>query len=123
MYKVLICGDRSWDDYETIENAILDLITTHGRSHILVIEGGAPGADQMAGMIAHNLSIHVAEVKALWSTRHRGAGPQRNQAMLELDPDEVIAFHNDIRNSRGTKDMINRAKKAGIPFRVQVSAP
>lgn len=33
----------------------------------------------------------------------------------EGKPDYVLAFHNDIFNSKGTKDMLNRAKKAGVP--------
>lgn len=34
--------------------------------------------------------------------------------MLEkYDPDLVLAFHSSIDTSKGTKDMIDRAKKAG----------
>jgi beta-phosphoglucomutase-like phosphatase (HAD superfamily) len=67
---------------------------------------------------AQERSVHVAEIKALWSTRRKGAGPQRNAAMLALEPDEVIAFHEDIAASRGTADMVRRARKAGIKVRV-----
>ena len=45
----------------------------------------------------------------------RAAGPIRNQRMLvEGKPDLVIAFHDDLESSRGTKDMIKRSLKAGI---------
>lgn len=42
--------------------------------------------------------------------------PIRNQKMLDDNPDIdiVIAFHSDLENSRGTKDMVNRARKKGI---------
>ena len=36
----------------------------------------------------------------------------------EGKPDFVAAFHNNIDQSKGTKNMINQAKKAGIPFKV-----
>jgi hypothetical protein len=32
-------------------------------------------------------------------------------------PDIVLAFHANISQSKGTKDMVERAKKAGIPSR------
>jgi len=38
--------------------------------------------------------------------------------MLGLQPDELIAFHIDIKNSKGTKDMVKQAEKLGIPTRV-----
>ncbi|WP_278743656.1 hypothetical protein [Clostridium tyrobutyricum] len=36
--------------------------------------------------------------------------------MLDKEkPYMVIAFHADIKNSKGTKDMINKARKSKIP--------
>lgn len=47
------------------------------------------------------------------------AGNMRNQQMLdEGKPDLVIAFHRDFPNSRGTKDMVKRARRAGIPVEI-----
>lgn len=41
--------------------------------------------------------------------------PIRNKQMLdEGKPDLVLAFHTDIENSKGTKNMIYQAKKRGI---------
>jgi hypothetical protein len=118
-WKILICGARDWDDMDKIEDAILNKKRLLGTTfELIIIEGGAPGADTMARIAAHKLNVHVAEVKALWSTRHRGAGPQRNSVMLMLEPDEVIAFHHDIKNSTGTKNMISQAKKAGYETEV-----
>jgi hypothetical protein len=116
MFKVIVCGDRRWDQPEPIRAALKRLIKKHGE--ILVIEGGAPGADRLAQKIAHELNQHVAEVPALWHTRFRSAGPQRNEAMLALDPDAVLAFHKFIENSKGTADMVRRARKQGVPTKV-----
>ena len=32
----------------------------------------------------------------------------------EGNPDLILAFHNDIENSKGTKNMVMQAKKRGI---------
>jgi len=123
-WKVLICGARDWDDMKKIETEIKNLkrACSGGRNvqslELIIIEGGAPGADTMARLAAHKLDVHVAEVKALWGTRHRGAGPQRNTVMLMLEPDEVVAFHHDISKSKGTKNMVNQAKREKIETRV-----
>lgn len=47
-------------------------------------------------------------------TKCRGAGPLRNQAMLEAEPHAVIAFTRDLSTSRGTADMVRRARAAGV---------
>jgi hypothetical protein len=56
---------------------------------------------------------------ALWSVHRRAAGPIRNKEMLDkllsLDTTRgLIAFHNDLENSKGTKGMVALAEKAGI---------
>jgi hypothetical protein len=33
-------------------------------------------------------------------------------------PTEVHAFHNDLGHSKGTKDMVEKAERAGIPVTV-----
>lgn len=114
LYKVLICGDRNYGDLQRIQDCIRELKSTTKPHELVIIEGEAPGADHLARIAAHMENVHVAGVWALWSTRHAGAGPQRNTIMLSLNPDEVIAFHRDIKNSKGTKNMIKQAKAAGF---------
>lgn len=113
-YKALFCGDRNWIRSAPIVARLNYLKRKHG-DRLIIIEGEAPGADIMSRMLAHERSIHVAGVWALWSTRHRGAGPQRNEAMTGLEPDEVNAYHDDLRKSKGTKHMVSTALKLGIP--------
>ena len=50
-----------------------------------------------------------------WKANPRAAGPIRNRQMLAAKPDMVVAFHKDLATSRGTKDMVTIARKAGIP--------
>jgi hypothetical protein len=74
--------------------------------------------DSIAKLVAKNLNVHVAEIEALWDTRGKSAGPQRNMMMAALGPSEVIAVHNDFENSRGTRHMVTLSKKLGIPVRL-----
>lgn len=49
----------------------------------------------------------------------RQAGPIRNEQMLqEGQPDKVLAFHENLAQSRGTADMVRRAAKAGVPVEI-----
>jgi hypothetical protein len=119
--RVLICGDRNWEDYELIEAEIRNLLRRLGDDEELtVIHGCARGADSLAGQASKSLKVdHIEEYPALWETYGRGAGPIRNQQMLkEGRPTQVIAFHDDLEHSRGTRDMVRRAERADIPVRV-----
>lgn len=104
---VLICGSREYQHESTVKGFIRSLPST-----ALVIEGGAKGVDSLARKFATERKIHVATVPALWSQFHKAAGPKRNAAMLQLKPHAVVAF--PVEGSKGTADMINRAKLAGV---------
>lgn len=113
--RVLVCGDRNWTN-EVIISKVLDEI----KDDIdVVIDGHARGADQFAHAWAKRNGIDPACYPAQWQTYGPAAGPIRNALMLkEGKPDLVLAFHNDIQNSRGTLDMVRKAKKAGVPVRI-----
>lgn len=105
-YKVLMYGDRNWENQKAVERELQRLVSKHGKTKLIIIEGGAPGADTMARVVATRESVHVAHCAALWDTRHRGAGPQRNKVMAAFEPDEAICFHPNIRKSKGSKSMM-----------------
>ena len=88
----------------------------------VVVHGDCRGADKMAGHVAKELGLKVEAYPADWS-QGRKAGPMRNKAMLQRilegdGPRKVIAFHRDIANSKGTADMVKRAKAAGVTVEV-----
>jgi len=107
--RVLVCGDRHWQDSQLLTQW-LDQIAPS-----CVIEGEAKGADSMGRDYALKLGIAVERYPADWKRFGLGAGPKRNQQMLnEGKPQLVLAFHDDIANSKGTKDMIKRAQQASV---------
>lgn len=108
--RVLICGSRDWNDAAMIRNDICKF-----PAGTVIIEGEARGADSIARDVAITLGFEVLRFPADWDRYHRAAGVIRNQQMLdEGRPDLVVAYHDDIENSKGTRDMIARARKAGI---------
>jgi len=61
------------------------------------------------------LGIDVKEYQAEWAKYGIAAGPIRNKKMLvEGKPDIVLAFHNNITMSKGTKNMIKVANAMGV---------
>jgi hypothetical protein len=112
--RVLVCGDRDWTDKEYMFS-IMDAMHL-STEFVLIIEGGARGADSMAGEWATERGIPLKVYPANWEKFRKAAGPIRNQQMLdEGKPELVVAFHSDIESSKGTKDMVKRAKKADLP--------
>jgi hypothetical protein len=74
-----------------------------------VVQGGARGADALAGQWAQDRGGSQKRVPAEWIKHGRAADHIRNAAMLLEKPDLVIAFP----GGAGTADMVRQAKKAG----------
>ena len=85
----------------------------------LVIHGAARGADTLGKFVAEKIGLKVINdgkgFPADWRRYGRAAGPIRNQQMIdEGKPDLVLAFHENINESVGTKDMVTRARRVGL---------
>jgi len=110
--KIIVCGDRDWKNSKRLA-AFLDFLD--GKSSVsLIIEGECRGADLMSRAWAESRQIPVDPHPANWTKYHRGAGPIRNRELLKSKPNLVVAFHNDIKKSKGTKDMLKAAMAAGV---------
>jgi hypothetical protein len=103
MPTILVCGDRNWTGSECMEKV---LTKYWNKGYDTIIEGGAKGADLMAKEIGEKIGYKIIEVKAEWNTFGKSAGPIRNKKMLNMDPDLIIAFHEQIRFSKGTKNLL-----------------
>jgi len=112
--KILICGDRKWTD----EQKIIDVLFPYVFKNPTIIHGAAKGADTIGGRIAKVYNLRVNPYRSDWSKHGKSAGPIRNRDMLKLNPDVVLAFHNNLDESKGTKDMISIAREAGIEVKV-----
>jgi hypothetical protein len=112
--KIVVCGSRSWSDYGAIHARLAQLAAGS-----VVISGGAPGADRLAERAARSLGLQLVVMPADWRRHGRAAGPIRNAAMLAAGPELVLAFWDGV--SRGTADMVQRSRAAGVS--VEVHAP
>lgn len=113
---VIFSGDREWTDEPLVRHEIVTL-----PAGTIIRQGLARGLDKMARRIAIELGYPVQDYPVIdpWP---RG-GPMRNQRMLDTEPrvDLVKAFHNNIMASKGTADMVMRARKALVPVRIYSS--
>jgi hypothetical protein len=110
-FKVLVCGQRDFEDHEFLFQKLDDMHQSYWQFSE-VIEGGAPGADQLGGTWAMNNGIALRVFPANWKKYGKAAGPIRNQQMLDEGlPDMVVAFYHNKASSKGTKDMVGRAWK------------
>lgn len=115
--RVIICGDRNWDDRKSIENYILSLPIGS-----VIIQGKCRGADEIARYYAFLYGYEYIDFPADWERYGKAAGPIRNRQMLDEGiPDIVVAFHNDISKSKGTANMLKQAEERGIPTELRSS--
>jgi hypothetical protein len=116
---VLVCGSRDWTDEDAVRERLGRAVARFGRERLVVIAGGARGADRQAEACARELGVAVEVYPARWDRHGRSAGYRRNVLMLDRLADfphrYVIAFSN---GSRGTQHTIDQARRRGIPVRV-----
>jgi hypothetical protein len=110
-----VCGSRDWVDQYPVY-CVLNGYCSDGFG-VTVINGGARGADAIAGHWASLNGEPGETYPADWRQHGKAAGPIRNQQMLtEGKPEVVWAFvTKPLEESRGTADMVRRARAAGIP--------
>jgi YspA, cpYpsA-related SLOG family len=111
--RILVCGGRGYDDWLTFCNAMKLYVGIFRGPNpsITIIQGGASGADFLGKVYAKYVGFTHLEFPADWKQFGKSAGHIRNQQMLdEGKPDLVIAFPGGV----GTKDMVARARKAGV---------
>lgn len=116
--KILVTGSRDFTNVEMLRAALIAEVP-EGVDQVIVIQGGARGADRIA------LDLSVASpvattvtVPADWVNLPRWlAGPRRNAHMLELGPDIVLAFFLNGAKNSGTSNCVMQAKNLDIPVK------
>ena len=117
-FKVIIAGTRFFNDYsllkETADRLLADKITA-GYS-IVIVSGGCAGADLLGERYAKENGYSIDRYPAEWKEYGKKAGIMRNAVMAD-NADALIAYWDGI--SRGTKNMIDEARKKGLAVRVK----
>lgn len=116
--RVLVTGGRTFLDIKWLWGGLDLLHDTLPGGITEIIEGGASGADIRAQWWGERNNVPVTEVRADWEKHGAGlkmgqknpAGMIRNNEMLKLDPDIVLATP----GGRGTAHMVDIAKRRGL---------
>lgn len=129
IFKVIIAGSRSFQDYDLLEKKC-DAILSSIEDEIWVISGTADGADTLGEKYAQNRGYYLMECPAEWGniagkppnqikTNNRGkkywtlAGHRRNEQMAQL-ADALILFN---LGTPGSKNMLSIAQQYDLKIR------
>jgi len=116
--RVVIAGCRDYNNYQEAKKYIdYCLSNIRKENEIIIVSGGACGADKIGEQYAEENGFAVEKYPANWRKYGRSAGPRRNKQMAELC-DYVICFWDE--KSRGTKSMIDYAKMYNKPINIKV---
>lgn len=113
MYKIIIAGTRTFNDYNLLESK-LDFYLSK-KSDIEIVSGTCYGTDLLGEQYAIKHNLPVKRFLANWNKYGRSAGPIRNAQMADY-ADACIVFWDG--KSKGTKSMINLAKQKGLATRI-----
>lgn len=125
--RIIIAGSRSFDDYELLVsecNRIFKQLSDEGLltgkidlniPDMEIISGKARGADTLGEEFAKDYGIKIKQFVPDWDGLGKRAGYVRNADMAlyaKEDNGVLIAFYDG--ESKGTKHMIDLAKKHGL---------
>lgn len=109
-HRVGIVGSRDWSKPGNVVCFVALLPST-----VEVVSGGSGVVDETAVAAAELCGLPTLVFRARWRAEGKAAGPKRNSKMVAY-VDELVAFWDG--KSKGTRDAISKAKKAGKPVRV-----
>jgi hypothetical protein len=93
----------------------LDWDKSGSEKSILIVSGGARGADSLAERYARECGFYFTAIPAMWDLYGKRAGIMRNSEIVE-SADLVVAFWDG--ESKGTADTIEKAQLVGKDLRV-----
>lgn len=111
-FRVIIAGGRYFSNYELLRTFVdMKLSRITEEKPIEIVSGGATGADALGERYAKEKGYLLRRFPADWKQYGKAAGVRRNKEMAQ-NADALIAFWNG--ESRGTKNMIEEARAAGL---------
>lgn len=115
MFRVIIAGSRSFDDYDMLVKT-MDMVLQNITDEIQIVCGMAAGADTLGERYAKERGYKIAYFPADWKKYGRAAGFNRNVEMAK-NADALVAFWDG--KSKGTKHMLDIAKRYGLRVRLK----
>ena len=116
--RVVIAGCRYYNNYDEAKEYIdYCLSNVREENEIIIVSGGARGADALGERYAKENGFKIELYPAHWEKYGKSAGPKRNEQMAKI-ADCVICFWD--KKSPGTKSMIGFAKEYNKPIRIKI---
>lgn len=117
--KLIVAGSRYFSNYNLLTSR-LDYFLQNVKEEIIIVSGGARGADQLGERYAHEKEYSVEFFPADWGEHGKKAGYIRNVQMAEYAT-HCVCFWDG--KSAGTKMMIDICAEKKIPCRVVKFTP
>lgn len=118
--RYVVSGSRIWSPSgQRVIRSIIQRWVVGLPADTVIVHGGARGVDTWVQQTAELYELKTEIYYPDWKKHGKAAGVIRNQQMINTKPDRVAIFWNG--TSRGTKDMIDRALKAGISVEVPLT--
>ena len=121
--RIIIAGGRDFNDYNLLRNSVIKIITDKTALPDLaaIVSGMARGADKLGVQFADEMGLEIVRFPADWDGLGKRAGYVRNVEMAKFASEDdnngmLIAFWDG--KSKGTKHMIDTAKKHGLEIHV-----
>ena len=112
--KIAIIGSRGFNDYNLMVKRC-DFYLSNIKEQIVIVSGGARGADKLAERYAKERNYKMDVYLADWEKHGKRAGMLRNKEMANIC-DCVVAFWDG--ESRGTKQMIEYSQSINKKVRI-----
>ena len=112
-FKLIVAGGRDFSDYNLLCHRLDSLLRAKDPKDIVIVSGGAQGADKLGERYAEKRGLRVEVYEAEWNRFGKRAGYLRNSQMAD-NADGLVAFWN---GSAGTKNMIDIATEQGLVVR------
>jgi hypothetical protein len=100
--SIIICGDKDWNNYESILNFIKTLDKT-----TIIIQGGRNGVDLLVKKACEACRMNFFTVFS-----------QKSLEILDCGPELLAVFHSNLEESKGTKHVVDQARLREIPIKI-----
>lgn len=117
-FNVVICGSREFSNYELLKEKCDYFLSRKigNGDKIVIISGGARGADSLAEKYANEKGFELKVISAQWDKYGKRAGFIRNNKMAELG-NACIAFFTETSECKGTSMMVRIAREKHLLVR------
>lgn len=120
--RIIIAGTRTLSDYDLLRKVMsqaFGFLSMQEIQEMKIVSGGCRGADKVGETFAHNNGLICVRFPANWNLYGKKAGPLRNEEMAKYASEAcgiLMAFWDG--KSRGTKNMIDTAKKYSLEIHI-----